>query len=330
MAEEHSLGSICAVVVTYNIGNNFDTCFNSLRGQVDHAIIVNTSTDEGVTARALERLRAAYPDFVDIRECPENNLGMAQNMGIALALEQNYDWVLLVDHDSRLGAGMISAMEQAYFAADNRLNIGIIAPNIVDTNAPNSPQHYVLPWFGYWFERKSFDADTPVIDHVLYVIASGSLIPARVLRQEEFHMDETLIIDHIDTDFSLRLVTEGLRIIAVRDAKLLHKIGERKTHHFLGMKVVTSNHPPIRRYYHFRNRLKMWRRYAAERPSYFVFDLARTVYELWRIILFESDKQDKLLAASQGVWDGVRGVRGPRPGTDITRPEAMRKGKTAA
>lgn len=325
MAEDNAFGSVCAVVVTYNIGNGFDTCFNSMKGQVDHAVIVNTSTDDGATARALERIRAANPDFVDIRECPENNLGMAQNMGIARALELDYDWVLLLDHDSRLGAGMISAMEEAYFAEENRLNIGLIGPNLIDTNVTHSPQHYVLPWFGYWFERKTFDADTPVISHVLYVAASGSLIPARVLRQEEFRMDETLIIDHIDTDFCLHLGTEGLRIIAVRDAKLLHKIGERKTHHFLGMKVVSTNHPPIRRYYHFRNRLKMWRRYALERPSFFIFDMLRTVYELWRILLFEKDKQEKMEAVIAGIWDGLRGVRGPRPGTDITRAGVLNK-----
>lgn len=330
MAEDSSFGTICAVVVTYNIGNGFDTCFNSMKGQVDHAVVINTSSDDGVTARALARVAEANREFTDIIECPENNLAMAQNLGIERALELGYEWVLLLDHDSRLGAGMISAMEKAYMNAPNRPNIGLIAPNLHDSNV-EAQQRYLRSWFGYWFEQKGFDANTPTIDHVLYAAASGSLIPARVLR--EFRMDETLVIDHIDTDFCLHLVSEGMRILAVRDARLIHKIGERRTHRFMGITIITTNHPPIRRYYHFRNRMKMWKRYATELPSFLVFDLLRMVYELWRIILLESDKNAKLSAVSNGFWDGLRGVRGPRPGTDITRPgttrNAINKGRAS-
>lgn len=318
MAQDSTFGSICAVVVTYNIGNGFHTCFNSLKGQVDHAVIVNTSSDEGATARTLSQAAETSADFIDIIECPENNLGMAQNRGITRALELGHDWVLLLDHDSRLGAGMISAMEQAYIDAPNPLNIGLIAPNLQDPNVDSS-QRYLRSWFGYWFEQKSFDVATPVIDHVLCVAASGSLIPARVLNQKDFYMDETFVIDYIDTDFCLRLCTEGLRILAVRDAKLIHKIGERRQHKFLGLTITTTNHSPTRRYYLYRNRLKTWRRYATEWPSFLIFDIMRMVYELWRIILLEKNKNQKFKAVVSGVWDGIRGVRGPRPGTDITR-----------
>lgn len=323
MAEESTLGSICAVVVTYNIGNGFDTCFNSLRGQVDHAVIVNTSSDDGATARVLARTQAAHPEFIDVLECPENNLGMAQNMGIAHALEGDYDWVLLLDHDSRLRAGMISAMEQAYLDAENRLNIAIIAPNLVNA-AGESQTRFLRPWFGYWFEQKHFTTDAPVIDHVLCVAASGSLIPARILRQEDMQMDEDFIIDGIDTDFCLRVTTEGLRILAVRDAHLEYRIHRHKTHKLLGFTVTTTNRTPSRLYYLYRNRLKIWRRHAGERPGFMIFDVMRMVWELWRIILLESDKNTKLQAASHGLWDALRGIRGPRPGEDITRAGVLK------
>lgn len=324
MAEDNTFGTICAVVVTYNIGNAFDTCFNSIKGQVDHVVVVNTSMDEGATARILARLQEANPDFVDVIECPENNLGMAQNMGIARALERGYDWVLLLDHDSRLGAGMIAAMERAYQDAQDRRNIGVIAANLHDPNI-HAPQRYLQAWYAYWFKQIGFDEQTSVIDYVLCVAASGSLIPARLLRNEELRMDETFVIDYIDTDFCLRLNVEGWRILAVRDAKLIHSIGERKQHKLFGLTITTTNHSPQRRYYLYRNRLKTWRRYASDRPSFLIFDILRTVYELWRIILFETNKQAKMQAVTQGVWDGLRGIRGPRPGTDITRPGVMKK-----
>lgn len=324
MAEDHTLGSICAVVVTYNIGNGFDTCFNSLRGQVDHAVIINTSDDDGATARVLARIREANPDFIEVLECPENNLGMAQNMGIDRALARGDDWVLLLDHDSRLSAGMISAMEHAYFTAENRLNIGLLAPQLVDEQN-HSTHRYLRPWFAYWFEQKNFDADTPVIDHVLRVPATGSLIPTRILLEDDdLRMDEDFIIDGVDTDFCLRLATEGMRILAVRDAKLQHKVGSRKLHKLLGFSFASRDYATSRRYYLFRNRLKLWKRYAGERPSFLLHDLFHAVCELWRVILFEKDKQAKLHAISQGMWDALRGIRGPRPGEDITRSTAWK------
>lgn len=328
VAEDNSFGTICAVVVTYNIGNAFDTCFNSMKGQVDHAVMVNTSSDEGVTARALARVAESNPDFADVIECPENNLGMAQNMGIARALELGYEWILLLDHDSRLGAGMISAMEKAYLAAPNRPNIGLIAPNLHDPNV-EAAQRYLRPWFGYWFEQKGFDANTPTIDHVLAVAASGSLIPARIFQDSDFFMDESFVIDHIDTDFCLHLNTEGLRILAVRDAKLIHKIGDRRQHRFFRFTITTTNHSPARRYYLYRNRMKVWRRYMLEWPSFLIFDLMRTAYELWRILLLEDQKHAKVSAVGSGIWDGIRGVRGPRPGTDIARAGVLNKRRSA-
>lgn len=329
VAEDNTLGSICAVVVTYNIGNGFNTCFNSLRGQVDHAVIVNTSSDDGATARVLQQTREAHPDFIDVLECPENNLGMAQNMGIARALELDYDWVMLLDHDSRLEAGMVSAMEQAYQQAENRLNIGLIAPNLIDS-ATGEQRYYLRPWFAYWFERKYFDAATPVIDHVLTVAASGSLIPARVLQQDDMQMDEDFIIDCVDTDFCLRLVTEGMRILAVRDAKLHYKIRAAKPRRLFGLTVQVATSLPERRYYLYRNRFKLWVRYAAERPSFLIHDVIRTVAGLWRIILFEEEKNTKFKAVTQGFWDALRGLRGPRPGSDITRAGVLKPQKDAA
>ena len=306
------------------IGNEFDTCFNSLKGQVDHAVIVNTSTDNGATTRALSHLSQNDNAFADVLECPENNLAMAQNMGIQHALANNYDWVLLLDHDSRLGAGMISSMEHAYNNAASRLNIAVIAPNLQDPSV-ETKQRYLLAWHHYWFKQQTFDEDTPVIDYVLCVAASGSLIPARVLRVNEFAMDESFVIDYIDTDFCLRVGVEGLRILAVRDAKLIHRIGERKQHKFCGLTITTTNHSPLRRYYLYRNRLQTWKRYAFEHPSFLMFDLLRTVYEMWRIILFETNKAKKFQYVVKGIWDGLRGVRGPCPGVDITRAGVLNK-----
>ncbi len=320
MAEESIFGNIGAVVVTYNIGNGFERCFKSLKGQVDHVVMVNTSTDDGATAKALKSLKAANKGFVDVVECPENNLAMAQNLGIAQALDAGADWVLLLDHDSCLRPGMIAAMETAYRREKHPLQWGIIAPFLTDPDLKEQPR-YLTTRHKYWFKQVEFDAETPVLHNLLCVSASGSLIPARLLRDDGLRMDEEFVIDNIDTDFCLRMGQQGFRIMAVRDAKLEHKIGERKRHRFMGMTIVTTHHAPIRRYYLYRNRLRIWWRYGTWVPGFFIFDLLRVVYEWWRIVLFEDNKSEKLKAILSGVGDAMRGITGAKPGTDNTRTE---------
>lgn len=316
MAESASFGTVCAVVVTYNIGNAFEAGFNSLKGQVDHVILVNTSTDAGETAKVNARLRDAQPDFVTLIESPENNLALAQNLGIDAALEKGHDWVLILDHDSRLCSGMIAAMETAYFQNMTRSKIGLLAPALED---PSDPNRFMLKARQkFWFKKEQFSARTPVIDNLLCVIASGSLIPRRVFTPET-RMDEGLVIDAVDSDFCLNIVKRGWRIMAVRDAKMTHSIGERKTHHLFGITVQTTNHSPIRRYYQFRNRLLVWRRYFFAHPGYVIYDLMHMVYELWRIQLFEQDRQVKTSHILRGLVDGFLGKRGPMRGTSLAR-----------
>lgn len=318
MGETSLFGNICAVVVTYNIGNQFESCFKSIKGQVDHIVLVNTSTDDGITARMLGDLRQKNTRLVDVIECPENNLGMAQNMGIARALDKGADWVLLLDHDSRLKAGMIPAMETALRRVKDQRSIGIIAPYLKDPEL-DAPPKYLKAWYKYWFQQVSFDEKTHFLHDLLCVSASGCLIPARLLRDEELRMDESFVIDGIDTDFCLRVQQYGFRIMAVRDAVLEHKIGARRRHNLLGLNIITTHHAPMRRYYLYRNRLKIWKRHALAMPGFFFFDFLRVVYEFWRILLLEDNKQAKLEHIFAGFLDGLRGIKGAKPGEDNTR-----------
>ena len=317
-----TFGTVCAVVVTYNIGNAFHSRFNSLKGQVDHVILVNTSTDGDVTIRALQQLRDEDPEFVELIESPENNLGMAQNLGISKAIQDGYDWVLLLDHDSRLHAGMITAMEYALSRISNPLQVGLIAPYYEEENIDNPP-HYLKSSGHYWFKQVEFDIKTKAIMDVLCVPASGSLISARVL-DDTMPMDETFVIDHIDTDFCLRLANKGYQIMAVRDAKMQHATGNKRKHSLLGKSVTVTHHSPLRRYYLTRNRITVWKRHARYQPGFFIFDFMRFVYEWWRILLFEKEKNQKLAAIMRGLIDGFRGRIGPKPGVDIERDPAIR------
>lgn len=307
MAEQSPFGSVCAVVVTFNIGNAFDTCFNSLKGQVDHIVIVNTSIDGGVTRHAVERIREENPDMVTLIEGTENNLALARNLGIDAALEAGHDWVLLMDHDSRLGAGMIAALEQAYFKSPVRQDIGILAP---------LPLHYQLPESG---TQSSTQGDHPAEgrNDLYSVPASGSLIPRRALADNR--MDESLVIDYADTDFCLRLRKKGFRILTVPNARMTHGLGRYKRHSFFGQSVTVTHRPAHRRYYQFRNRVLLWRRYCGLFPSFFLEDFGCALREFFLILFFEQDRINKMKHILHGMADGLLNRSGAQPGTTLLR-----------
>ena len=323
MTGETSLGSICAVVVTYNIGNAYESCFKSLKGQVDRVVAVNTSTDNGATARFLKKLALENPDFLDVIECPENNLGLAQNLGIEKALFAGFDWILLLDHDSRLLPGMVGAMELAWKPRPERDKIAIIAPAHLDPDFNLRP-HYLQIYQKYWFKQITFSLGHSVLDNITCVPASGSLISTRALRETGIRMDENFVIDNIDTDFCLKLREQGFRIIAAQNARLEHKVGNRKQHKVLGLNISCTHHAPIRRYYLNRNRIFLWQRHSASAPGFLIFDLMRLVYEMWRILLLEQDKHEKIRQVMSGLWDGISGHQGAKAGTDLTRTDEDR------
>ena len=84
------LGRVCAVIVTLNIGKAIQACVEAVRTQVEHIVFIdNASTD--ATPAELEAIRAQHPDFIDILENHDGNLGRAQNLGILLASDSTAD-----------------------------------------------------------------------------------------------------------------------------------------------------------------------------------------------------------------------------------------------
>lgn len=302
-------GRICAVIVTYNIGESFIENFKSLQGQADHAIVIDNGSG-AATLAMLSGLVEAHPGFVEVIHNTENNLAKAQNIGIRRALAQKYDWVLMLDHDSRPGPGMTAAMRDAWANGRERDKIGIVAPHIRDRNAARE-HAYLKSFFILFFHRVGFTPERKVIDGVMSVISSGSLIPLHVFEAVGM-MDENFIIDYLDNDFCLRLIQRGFRIIVVRDAILYHSLGECRDHWLLGVHVTSTNHSPERRYFIYRNRITTWRRYAFSVPSFVIYDVLATLYDMIRILLFEDGKLAKFGRIGMGLVDALRGALGGR------------------
>lgn len=301
-------GPIAAIVITYHIGESIRDTLHSIIHQVDHVILV----DNGSAAATLQLLRSLAGGKIQLIERLENNLAAAQNAGIRAAKAQGADWVLLVDHDSVFDPNMIKAMEQTYSRLQQP-TIALLAPAFHDRNS-SRPARYLRTWGKFLFKRTGF-GNRLYLDDVMCAIASGSLIKMSVIDRLG-GMEESFVIDDVDREFCLRLITHGYTIVAVKDAIMNHQIGQCRDHQIMGMPVTTSNHSPARRYTIYRNRIRNWKRYGRQLPGFVLSDILAMKLDLWRILLWEDQKKEKFRAIFRGIKDGLLQQHHPGAGRD--------------
>lgn len=294
--------SILAIVVTYNIGKEYMKNFISLVDQVDNIIIIdNNSNNE--TKESLKKIQEIYKQKVKVIFNEKNQgLAKAQNIGIKYAQEIKADWILLLDNDSTLNKNMISIMKEQYLEYNEKEKVAIISPLIVDKNSLRNTKYICKEGF-FKFKRKKLDKI--LTDTVLCTIASGSLIKLQVI-QKIGDFKEEYFIDSIDTEFCMRVISNNYKIIVVKNAVLYHELGQRKDYKVLGVTMSPTNHSELRRYYMYRNRLKMWRKYWLKTPQYVFYEISASVYQIILILILEKGKLNKLKMIMKGLKDGLK------------------------
>ncbi len=302
--EQNIFGRICAVVVTYNIGERYQKSFDTLKNQVDKVIIVDNGSDPS-TIGVLQQIQKNFKDKVNII-LNEKNVGVAkaQNIGIARAIDEGFEWVLLLDHDSLLKENMVHAMKNLYQSLGREMQekIAIVAPNVMDINV-NLPSKFTTRYLKIFFKREKC-SEKKYID-ALTVIASGSLIKTLVLKRIGL-MKEEFFIDFIDTEFSLRVISNRFKIIVVCDAILYHSLGERRVYKIFTIRFKPTFHSPQRRFYIFRNRVKVLKSYICKVPSFAFLDFVRILYDIFNITFFENDKVSKFRMIVKGILAGLK------------------------
>lgn len=278
--------SVCAVMVTFNPGAELIANVSVLSRQVDGIVIV----DNASSGAALDRIRELqeHSSYKVIRN--DSNLGVAGalNIGLRVALEERYEWIVTFDQDSTVTEGYIDAMLDA---ARNAERVGIVCPRYRDRH---SMRELPMP------RTKSGD--------LLTTMTSGSMVHRTTIETAGW-FDERLYIDSVDTEYGLRLRSMGLRLIQAEKAELLHSVGRLVGHWWLGRNFWTTNHSAGRRYYMTRNRLFIFSRYPRE-IDWIRRDLRSMAGEIFGIVMFEENKLRKLYLIARGMIDGLRGKWG--------------------
>lgn len=295
---------VTAVVITFNPNaSTLHRALSALSSQVGAVVVVdNHSETMGESAPFhLEGLPLEW-----IRLNANRGIAVGHNTGIEWARRRGARYVLLMDQDSIVGAGMVRELVEVYeqLSYDGRLVAG------VGCRYAEVPQGRLSGFvrFGHLGFKHVVGAALARYVEADFLISSGTLISLPVLDVVGL-MEEGLFIDHVDTEWFLRARAKGYIAYGATRAVMEHSLGERRSRlWFLRWRSV-SHHAPIRYYYMFRNSMllvrrdyvtKRWRRGAVLRLILTALFFCCTASGL-----------SKIRMMNRGLRDGLRGVYGP-------------------
>lgn len=248
------LPPIAIVVLNWNGRDDTLACLSSV-GKIAYPnfrviVVDNGSADDSVAA-----IRAAFPD-VEIIETGRN-LGFAggNNVGIRRALAQSADYVLLLNNDTEVDPGILSAFVAA---AERFPDAGVFSGKIYYHAEPNRI------WYagGQWNPKNArFDlVGEGLLDNGInysntcetgYACGCAFFLPAGRLREIGL-LDEDFFLYFEETDWCFRAKAAGHSSNFVPDAKLWHKVSVS----------FGGEGSPLALYFITRNRLLWARRHA--------------------------------------------------------------------
>ena len=119
--------------------------------------------------------------------------------------------------------------------------------------------------------------------------------------------NEQFFMDHVDSDFCLRLRRAGYQIVCCNQVVMPHRLGASRVHVLLGRRFLVNHHPPARRYTMARNTVGLCSLYGRNFPGLRRRQTRELAGLAIKILLFERRKGAQLIAILRGLWDGFRG-----------------------
>ncbi len=233
-----------------------------------------------------------------VRLIRQSNAGVAAalNAGVRAALtDLDADAVLTLDQDSRLPPTYVARAVRAWQDAVTR-GIPIAFVGAASYSGRRAPTRGVV--HGY---ARAFDP-----------MQSGSLVPAATYRDVGCY-DEGLVIDAVDSEFTVRCLAAGLEPLVAPGCDLEHGMGDRRQAHVLGRDLAYNHHDPDRVYYMARNGTLVARRHVRDEPGWVLRRLTEEAKAHTLRLALDPDRADLARAAWAGLRDGLGGRTGRRP-----------------
>lgn len=203
---------ILTIIVSYHFEPWIHRCIPSLLAsshQTDILVIDNNSGDN-----TTDIIKEAYPTVRLIESTENLGFGKANNLGLAIALEEGYDYAFLVNQDAWIDQNCIARLIEVKTA-----NIGIISPIHYDGTGEKLDHGFSVYTQNVRLENSYRTCS--------FVNAAFWLIPKAVIKKVGgfspifFHYGE-------DKDYANRIQYYGLHIVLAEGAKAYHDRQQRQ------------------------------------------------------------------------------------------------------
>jgi rhamnosyltransferase len=275
---------VAAIIAAYNPDKKVIDVFRAVVGQVDLVVVVDDRSNDSSTMPVFEELRSLGAEVIH----SPNNAGIARTLNIGIsrcAAIGRFDYYLTLDQDSIPDQDYVSnALKTDRLARELNIPVGFVSAATYN----NSPVLGNGTLLGF---EQPFDP-----------WQSGMLIPRSTFNAVG-GLDEKLVIDAVDSEFTLRVRKAGLAVLCGSGCNMAHSLGQQSTVSFWGKKRLYTYHSPVRVYYITRNNLLIFFRYFLADP---IWVARKSYYELVnhsRRILFSKNKKEILRAMLFGVRD---------------------------
>lgn len=269
----------CIIIVTYNpdytqLSINLDKHVKIAK----HVIVVDNGSME--FSQCLQT-KKNYNGIEFI--CNKENKGIAYalNQGIKRAISLSFEWILTFDQDSCPNEHILHYYSSVVKNEDE--DLGLIGTSFSEN------------------DLEDFSEIIPEARISATIITSGTLHHQSLFQKVGLY-DETLFIDCVDFDFSIRVLLKGLRNYRVERALIRHHLGNPITK----WGVTSSNHTPLRRFYWARNTILLNKRYFFKTPIWILKKDLFFVIDTIKILLLECQKKEKIRNIVKGVIESFK------------------------
>ncbi len=281
MKNKYLKDCVIAGIVTYNpdierLQNNIEAVIC----QVDKIVIVdNGSSNIGFIKNVL-------PQNVFLIELKHNE-GIAKALSIIMdyAIEEGYLWVLTIDQDSIIRAGLVDRYLE-YANRDENSNTGMFTCLIKDRN----------------FRDVKHEKQIEEIKKIDSCITSGAFCNVNKYKCINGY-DISFFIDCVDFDICYQLREAGFDVCRINYLGLLHEVGRGENRRFLFWVIVIYHHNEQRIYTLSRNLIYLWKKHSR------IFGIERLIKKelslIIRILFYEDRKMIKFKSFIRGIEAGV-------------------------
>ncbi|MBP9885969.1 MAG: glycosyltransferase [Leptospiraceae bacterium] len=289
---------VAGIIISYQ--PSIDDLYLSIKNltkEVDIIILVENGSDKYTQNKIKDIVKDNKIDL--LIQDTNQGLGFAQNIGIQHGLKKKAKYFLFLDDDSILTKG---STKQLILELESNPNLGLAACNIIHKDSNKIQKYWIKTKFFY--KRISFSEKEEKFQNVNTVISSGSMIPRKVIEQCGLFRED-YFIDYIDIEYNLRIRSNGYTITVIRNAELLHKLGNTKSIQIRRLlEIHPTFHNPSRRFFMIRNRIWTWKIYMLTFPGWFLIDFSNFIFDNMRVLLFENNKLENLIQIFRGIKAG--------------------------